>query len=52
MNIGIYIYDEVEVLDFTGPYEVFTTAARVRMRQEPEAQNYSKCSLLQKKMDW
>ena len=37
MNIGIYVYDDVEVLDFTGPYEVFTTAARVRMRQNPEA---------------
>lgn len=38
MNIGIYIYDEVEVLDFTGPYEVFTTASRVYARQHPEAQ--------------
>lgn len=28
-NIGILIYPEVEVLDFTGPYEVFTTATRV-----------------------
>jgi len=37
MNIGIYIYDEVEVLDFTGPYEVFTTAARVMARREPDA---------------
>lgn len=36
MNIGIYIYDEVEVLDFAGPYEVFTTAARVKARSEPE----------------
>lgn len=27
--IGIYIYDNVEVLDFAGPYEVFTTASRV-----------------------
>lgn len=35
MNIGIYIYHEVEVLDFAGPYEVFTTAARVKARQEP-----------------
>ncbi|MBN1452033.1 MAG: DJ-1/PfpI family protein [Anaerolineales bacterium] len=35
MNIGIYIYDDVEVLDFTGPYEVFTTATRVRLRQKP-----------------
>ncbi|HDV5442428.1 DJ-1/PfpI family protein, partial [Vibrio cholerae] len=26
MNIGIYIYDEAEVLDFSGPFEVFSTA--------------------------
>ncbi len=37
MNIGIYVYDEVEVLDFAGPYEVFTTAARVKARLEPKA---------------
>ena len=36
MNIGIYIYDDAEVLDFTGPFEVFTTAARVKARNEPE----------------
>lgn len=35
MNIGIYIYDEVEVLDFAGPYEVFTTAARVNAKLKP-----------------
>ncbi len=29
MNVGIYIYDEVEVLDFAGPFEVFSTAARL-----------------------
>lgn len=29
MKIGIYIYDQAEVLDFAGPYEVFSTAARV-----------------------
>lgn len=28
-NIGIYVYDQVEVLDFAGPYEVFTCATRV-----------------------
>jgi transcriptional regulator GlxA family with amidase domain len=37
MNIGIYIYNEVEVLDFAGPYEVFTTAARVKARREQNA---------------
>ncbi len=29
MNIGIYIYDETEVLDFSGPFEVFSTASRI-----------------------
>ncbi len=28
-NIGIYIYDQAEVLDFSGPFEVFSTASRV-----------------------
>jgi transcriptional regulator GlxA family with amidase domain len=28
-TIGIYIFDNVEVLDFAGPYEVFTCATRV-----------------------
>ena len=36
MNIGIYIYEDVEVLDFAGPYEVFTTAARLVARQQPD----------------
>lgn len=29
INVGIYLFDEVELLDFAGPYEVFTTANRV-----------------------
>ncbi len=37
MNIGIYIYDQAEVLDFAGPFEVFTTASRVHARQNPAA---------------
>ncbi len=36
-QIGIYIYDEVEVLDFAGPYEVFSTASRVLRRLRPQA---------------
>ncbi|MCP4370996.1 MAG: DJ-1/PfpI family protein [Deltaproteobacteria bacterium] len=35
MNIGIYIYDKAEVLDFSGPFEVFTTASRVCSDAEP-----------------
>jgi len=37
INVGIYIYNEAEVLDFSGPFEVFTTAARVRSRQQPNS---------------
>jgi|SRR5579859_7654097 len=29
MNIGILIFDDVEVLDFCGPFEVFSVAAKV-----------------------
>jgi transcriptional regulator GlxA family with amidase domain len=33
LNVGIYIYDHAEVLDFSGPFEVFTTASRVAAAQ-------------------
>lgn len=29
MNIGIFIYDNAEVLDFSGPFEVLSTASRL-----------------------
>ena len=29
MNIAIFIYDDAEVLDFSGPFEVFSTASRL-----------------------
>lgn len=35
MNIGIYIYDQAEVLDFSGPFEVFSTASRICEKSEP-----------------
>jgi transcriptional regulator GlxA family with amidase domain len=35
--IGIYVFDEVEVLDFAGPFEVFSTAARVSSRDRDAA---------------
>ena len=34
-SIAIYLFPDVEVLDFAGPYEVFTTANRVFRRQNP-----------------
>lgn len=36
-RVGIYVFDEVEVLDFAGPFEVFSTAARVARRLRPRA---------------
>ncbi|MDQ1919244.1 DJ-1/PfpI family protein [Massilia pseudoviolaceinigra] len=36
-TIVIYVYDDVEVLDFAGPYEVFTCATRVAARLTPHA---------------
>ena len=35
LRVGIYVYEEVEVLDFAGPYEVFSTASRVFARSQP-----------------
>ncbi len=37
-TIGILLYPDVEVLDFAGPYEVFTCATRVARLQDPHAQ--------------
>jgi len=36
-NVGIFVFNDVEVLDFAGPYEVFTTASRVFKRQQPDS---------------
>ena len=36
LTVGIYLFPDVEVLDFAGPYEVFTTASRVALRRAPE----------------
>lgn len=33
MNIGIYVYPNAEVLDFAGPFEVFSTANRLARSQ-------------------
>jgi transcriptional regulator GlxA family with amidase domain len=35
LNVGIYVFENMEVLDFAGPFEVFSTAARVKLKMEP-----------------
>lgn len=32
MNIGLLMFDDMELLDYAGPYEVFTTAQRMTAR--------------------
>ncbi|GAB4448385.1 MAG: DJ-1/PfpI family protein [Anaerolineales bacterium] len=48
MNVGIYIYDNAEVLDFAGPFEVFTTASRVHARQNPGASLFDVCLIAER----
>lgn len=35
MNVGIFVYDQAEVLDFSGPFEVFSTASRICEKETP-----------------
>jgi len=37
LHVAIFVFDQVEVLDFAGPYEVFTTAARLYARSQTQA---------------
>jgi len=37
LRVSILVFDAVEVLDFAGPYEVFTTASRVHGKHHPDA---------------
>jgi transcriptional regulator GlxA family with amidase domain len=34
INIGVYIYENAEILDFSGPYQVFSTASRFLKKKE------------------
>lgn len=34
--VAIYLFKNVEVLDFAGPFEVFTTASRVFLKHNPD----------------
>lgn len=35
-RVGLYLFPQVEILDFAGPYEVFTAASRVYSREHPD----------------
>jgi transcriptional regulator GlxA family with amidase domain len=37
IEVGILVFPEVEILDFAGPFEVFSVAARMAMRDAPRA---------------
>lgn len=48
-SVGILVFDHVEILDFSGPYEVFSTAARVHARHHA-AQTLFRCFLVADEM--
>lgn len=37
IQVSLLAFDDVEALDFAGPFEVFTTATRVHARQNPDS---------------
>src|SRR4051794_18628123 len=44
-SVGILVFDDVEILDFSGPYEVFSTASRVHAR-DSETKLLFRCFLI------
>ncbi len=38
IHVGIYLFDDVEVLDFAGPFEVFSKASNLIWRDDPQAE--------------
>lgn len=34
--VAIYAFDRMELLDFAGPFAVFSTASRLKAREKPE----------------
>lgn len=46
LSVGIFVFDDVEVLDFAGPYEVFTTASRVSRKLYSERPEPFRVSLV------
>ena len=35
--VAIYMFDRMEILDFAGPFAVFSTASRLKAREHPDA---------------
>jgi len=44
-TVGLLAFDDVELLDYAGPYEVFTTADRVRRRDGLTGPGWQVCTL-------
>jgi transcriptional regulator GlxA family with amidase domain len=50
-SVAIYVFPDVEVLDFAGPYEVFTTASRVFKRLNPASDDLFRVLTVSKNQD-
>jgi transcriptional regulator GlxA family with amidase domain len=51
ISVAIYVFPDVEVLDFAGPYEVFTTASRVFKRLNPASDDLFRVLTVSKNQD-
>jgi transcriptional regulator GlxA family with amidase domain len=49
-SVSILAFDDMEILDFSGPYEVFSTAERVHRRQQGNGRLF-RCSLVAATME-
>ena len=38
-NVGIFVFDFVEVLDFAGPFEVFSSTRYIKKKVQPRLVN-------------
>jgi transcriptional regulator GlxA family with amidase domain len=50
-SVAIYVFPDVEVLDFAGPFEVFTTASRVLKRRNPALDDLFRVLTVSKSQD-
>ena len=51
-SVGICLFDEVEVLDLGGPFEVFSTASRMKLVARIESEELAVRTARQMDHDW
>ena len=49
--VTIYVFDRMELLDFAGPFAVFTTASRLKAREQPDSTGLFEVVTVAERMD-